>query len=182
MRRDRPAEERRRRTDATETVVGSPNVVVPWPMKESRRRFLVRVGGTAAAGCLLATLGACDDDEGQSPATGTIAGGNVKDLAKNSLKLLPGKKLILGRDDAGVYAMTAICTHDQCDISSSGKVSHDGIECTCHNSRFDKAGKVTNGPAMSNLEHYKVDVAANGDILIQAGQVVGIEVRAAVPA
>jgi len=140
------------------------------------------MGGTAAAGCMLAALGACSDDDGQSPASGPVTAGNVKDLPTGTIKLLKSKKVIIGRDAGGVYAMTAICTHEQCDMSgNSGNIGTDTIECTCHGSKFDKLGKVTNGPAKSNLDHYKVEIATNGDITVQAGTVVGIDARTAVP-
>ncbi|MBL8609634.1 MAG: Rieske (2Fe-2S) protein [Myxococcales bacterium] len=150
-------------------------------MEESRRRFLARIGTTAAAGCILATLGGCSDGEGQSPATGPVPAGNVKDLAKGTVKFVSGKPVILGRDDQGVYALSSICTHDQCDMSKNGTIGTDTIQCDCHGSRFDKNGKVTKGPASSDLDHYKVEIAANGDITVQASEKVAATARTAVP-
>jgi Rieske Fe-S protein len=139
------------------------------------------MGGTAvASGCLIAQLGGCDND-GQSPASGPVAGGKVADLPKGTVKFVAGKPVILGRDDKGVYAMSAICTHEQCDISKDGSIGTDSIQCDCHGSRYDKNGKVTKGPAPNNLDHYKVDIAQDGSITIQAGQIVAADVRVAVP-
>lgn len=59
-------------------------------------------------------------------------------------------KVALYRDDAGqLHACSATCTH------AAGVVSWNSTEntwdCPCHGSRFDRFGKVINGPANSDL-------------------------------
>ncbi len=143
---------------------------------ETRRRFLEMAGCTIGAGC----LGLACSSTAATPASGTIAAGNTKSVAVGSLALVPGQPLILGRDARGLYAMTAICPHQQCSIGDSGTVSPTEIKCNCHGSRFSANGDVTGGPAPTGLEHYKVVVAGDGAITINASLKVGKDERTAV--
>lgn len=135
-----------------------------------RRRFL----GLVTAACGSSVVG-CSD--GPKAASGPIAAGSVKTTPIGHLAFLTGQPVVLGRDDRGLYAMTAICTHDDCDLSKSGGVDSSGLHCDCHGSRFDKNGKVSRGPASSALEHYRVDLAGDGAITVQAGTIVGADAR-----
>lgn len=145
--------------------------------KLPRRTFLVRMGTTVAAVGLV--IG-CDDDEGASEASGPISAGNVSGVAVGSVAAVGGKPVILGRDTGGLYALSAICTHEQCDISHEGTIAASGIHCNCHGSQFSATGAVIKGPATSPLKHYKVDLGADGSITIQAGTVVDAATRTAV--
>jgi len=60
------------------------------------------------------------------------------------------KKFAVYRDDAGaLHIRSAVCTHLYCivDWNSVEKT----WDCPCHGSRFDKTGKVQNGPANVDL-------------------------------
>jgi nitrite reductase/ring-hydroxylating ferredoxin subunit len=140
-----------------------------------RRRFLTMVGGVMATSAI-----ACSSDV-RTKRSGPVAAGNVSAVPLGHLAFVAGGGLILGRDSGGLYAMTSICTHQDCDISSEGSVSSSGISCTCHGSRFSTTGAVIVGPASSPLEHYRVDLAADGAITIQAGTVVDAATRTAPP-
>ena len=52
--------------------------------------------------------------------------------------------------------------------------------CLCHGSVFDRNGAVVRGPAGSPLQHYQVDVAADGTITIQGAMPVDAAARTAV--
>ena len=67
----------------------------------------------------------------------------------------PGRSVALFRDADGVYAISTICTHLGCVVHSNTE----GFECPCHGSRFDKLGKVLNGPAISDLSPLKREQA-----------------------
>ena len=141
---------------------------------QSRRRFLtVLATGTAsmAAGC---------GGSGADQPTGPIAAGNVKNLPVNTLRAVDGEAVAIGRDDGGVYAMTLVCTHAGCDMSSQGSVSFQGVTCNCHGSRFSATGSVTQGPANAPLDHFRVDVDSAGEMTIQADAVVDASARTAV--
>ena len=55
-------------------------------------------------------------------------------------------------------------------------------DCACHGSQFDRNGNPVSGPARSLLDHYRVDLAADGTITVQAGNIVAESTRTAVPA
>ena len=143
----------------------------------SRRRFLqIVAAGTAGAVCT-----GCGSDDPAVPG-GPIKAGNVKDLPVNTLEPVSGQPVAIGRDDKGIYALSLICTHRSCDISTQGSVSFAGITCNCHGSKFSGNGAVTQGPANQPLEHFKVDIDAAGELTIQGGTVVDAAARTAVPA
>ena len=60
------------------------------------------------------------------------------------------KKIAVYRDEAGkCHKMSAVCPHLQCIVEwNSAEHSWD---CPCHGSRFDKLGKVINGPSNVDL-------------------------------
>jgi Rieske Fe-S protein len=139
----------------------------------SRRRFLHLVAQSGAVAGVLALGVGC----GSGGATGKVSGGNISDLAEGVVKVVPGESLALGRDAKGVWAMTLICTHAGCDMSSQGSVSASAVVCSCHNSKFDANGAVTQGPAGSPLEHYAVAIDSAGAITIDASTVVDAATR-----
>jgi len=75
-----------------------------------------------------------------------------------------GNPAFLFRTNVGVFAYSAICTHQGCSLgyNSSGKT----LDCPCHGSTFDPAngGKVLGGPAPTPLAKY--NVAISGDSIV----------------
>ena len=134
------------------------------------RRTLLVLGAGALAAPLLSTVG-CGANSGVPP-SGNIGAGNASALAVGSVRLISPYSLVVGRDSGGVYAMDLICTHAGCEMSSD--IGASSIFCPCHESVFDLAGHVLQGPARVALTHYKVTVAAgaitvNADTLVAAG-------------
>jgi cytochrome b6-f complex iron-sulfur subunit len=111
---------------------------------------------------------------------GPAVAGNVSSLSVGSLITVASDSLALGRDAQGVYAMTLICPHANCDMSSQGSVSASGVLCNCHGSRFDANGAVLQGPAQTALEHYLVTIDTAGQITVDTSQVVSASTRVAV--
>jgi Rieske Fe-S protein len=74
--------------------------------------------------------------------------------------------------------MELICTHQGCDLS--GSIGASAIICPCHEAGFTLTGLVAQGPARSNLTHYKVTIGASGDITVDAGTLVAAGTRATV--
>jgi nitrite reductase/ring-hydroxylating ferredoxin subunit len=144
----------------------------------TRRHFLKLLGSTAAASCLAIE---CGSPEGASPASGPVAAGNVTTVSVGYLSFVGGKPVVLGRDAEGLFALSAICTHQQCDMSRDGSISGNEIVCDCHGSRFSATGAAESGPAHSPLDHYAVELAADGSITVQAGKIVGADTRTPVP-
>jgi len=151
---------------------------------QERRKFLTVLSATAATVGLTQILGCGSDEEageGASQPTGGINGGKATDVTVGSLKKLEGQKILLGRDAQGLYAMTAICTHLQCDMSGSdGVLNNEGILCVCHASKFDKIGNPLGGPAPSPLNHFALTVGADGSISIDTSKKVASTTRTAV--
>ncbi len=73
-------------------------------------------------------------------------------LAEGEAYIPPGRSIALFRDEEGVFAISLVCTHLGCIVSSIP----DGFECACHGSRFDPDGGVMKGPAPTALPWHRV--------------------------
>jgi Rieske Fe-S protein len=59
-------------------------------------------------------------------------------------------KVAVYRDDKGkAHEMSAVCPHLGCIVHWNG--AEKSWDCPCHGSRFDKLGKVINGPSNADL-------------------------------
>lgn len=134
-----------------------------------KRRSLLLLGGALALRC---------GDTGV-PLAAEIPAGNASALAAGTLEAIAGQGVAIGRDAKGIYALSLICTHQGCDMSSSGSVSGSGIECFCHGSFFDAQGNVLGGPARGNLVHFAVTEDASGSLTIHTDQTVPESTRLA---
>jgi len=130
-------------------------------MALSRRELLVLGGGVICAhafGC------------GGTPIVldKEIPAGNAASIATNTLQAVTGKSVAIGRDSAGIYAMSLVCTHQGCDIPTSAGaiVSISRIHCGCHGSEFKGQGNVLLGPATRPLPHLEVVADASGALTI----------------
>jgi cytochrome b6-f complex iron-sulfur subunit len=63
-------------------------------------------------------------------------------------------------------AISSVCPHRQCVVDWDAEAQ--AFICPCHGSEFDSDGKVTNGPATTDLEAVVVTVTAE-EILLGAG-------------
>ena len=64
------------------------------------------------------------------------------------------------RDASGLYAVSAICTHEGGTINLVGS----DYVCPRHGATFDFDGNVLGGPAMMALPHLEMCTLANGNI------------------
>jgi glycine/D-amino acid oxidase-like deaminating enzyme/nitrite reductase/ring-hydroxylating ferredoxin subunit len=61
------------------------------------------------------------------------------------------RKIAIYRDERGMlYEYSALCTHLRCIVSWNS--TEKTWDCPCHGSRFDRHGRVINGPANSDLD------------------------------
>lgn len=172
---------------------------------KTRRVFLTMVGASAAAAAC------ADDEQtlgqgGANGSTGAAQGGggamgavggsgqgagptegpevvaDLADLVEGELFAVPAPaRLFLGLDVAGVYAMTSLCTHNNCDMVIRGAVlPGGGRRCTCHSSRFDVFGEVTMGPALTALRRYHVAFDGTA-VVVDKSMVVDADFRAPLP-
>ena len=65
------------------------------------------------------------------------------------------------RRDKQLYALSSICTHKGCKVRVADDLS---FFCKCHKSTFDKEGRVTKGPATSDLPRLPVATDAQGHL------------------
>jgi Rieske Fe-S protein len=160
-----------------------------------RRAFLLLSGG-AAVGLALggAGCGSSEDPDGdagldgggadgdggngdggngadQGPDLGLLAG-QVADFALGSVTLFSSDKYFVLRDADGLYAMTAVCTHQGCTVNAGT----DDLLCPCHDSLFDLNGGVLNGPATTPLVHYLVSLDGD-DVYVDPDQIVPAATR-----
>lgn len=150
------------------------------------------MGGAGGAGSTSATTGdTTSAAESSSASTGGgcdmtpagIAVGVPSDFGAAGLHILAGTKVLVGRDDKGLYALTSICPHEFCDMDSKqgglpvGTVTGQGIICNCHGSKFDNYGKVTMGPATKPLKAYAMALGCDGKVYVDKTKVVSIDQR-----
>ncbi|CAB5026726.1 unannotated protein [freshwater metagenome] len=85
-------------------------------------------------------------------------GSNTQFVAAN------GAPAFLFRTKSGVFAYSAICTHQGCTVAYLGKK----LVCPCHGGSFDpfKSGKVVAGPPKRPLD--KIKVSIQKDWIVQA--------------
>lgn len=163
-------------------------------MDESRRRFCKAVGIGLACTALPAAEGcgdnvkACAADAGQLAcgSTAVSLGVQIADLPVNSATFfdLTFTHIWLCRDEKGVYAFDAECTHLGCDAKPNtigdadltSQMTVDGLSmgftCHCHGATYDANGDKPTAPAPSPLRHYLVCATVGGEAFVDAQQVV----------
>ncbi len=90
--------------------------------------------------------------------------GRPDEFAADSATHVAHLNLWVFRDDAGLYAMSAICTHLGCITGRDGGTGR--FKCPCHGSVFEADGKVVAGPAPSGLNWLELSVAPDGRIVV----------------
>lgn len=149
-----------------------------------RRVVLKRMGLWSVCIAGGGVLAACGPDESNGPAG--VEFGLASDVAENSGTYFAEAAAFVCRDANGYYAMTSICTHQQCNMGSQGVgcgIRDDmdltqGLRCCCHLSEYDGNGAVTMGPAPDDLVHYAVTIDGDGVLYVDPESVVDPTERA----
>ena len=141
--------------------------------KLTRRKFLGKaaLGGAIGAG-VLAMLGALREvipPLARENKKFTI--GRLYDFPLNTFFLIAAHNVFIYRDYEGVRALSAVCTHLGCVLETAEA----GFQCPCHGSRFNDKGRVLSGPAPRSLAYFKVDVAPDGQLLVDMSQKVSYD-------
>lgn len=68
------------------------------------------------------------------------------------------------RNDAGMYALSTICTHLGC--TPNWLESENKFKCPCHGSGFYMSGINFEGPAPRPLERFRIGLADDGQVVI----------------
>ena len=146
--------------------------VVP-PAEEDRREFLtqVAIGACALTGACAAVtiLDYLEPKVLFEPPT-TFRAGNLADFPEGTLRFNQEQKVYLIGSQAGIFALSAVCTHLGC---ITRPVSSEGIiACPCHGSRFDLEGNVIQGPAPRPLPWLEVSADAGGNLTVDTSVVI----------
>ena len=92
--------------------------------------------------------------------------GNPDRFPFNAFTFVPEKNIYIYRTREGFKALSALCPHLGCVISSSGR----GFRCPCHGSTFDSHGTVLDGPAPRPLSWLKIGLAPDGQITVDTSE------------
>jgi cytochrome b6-f complex iron-sulfur subunit len=83
---------------------------------------------------------------------------------------VPGQNLFLLHDESGFAVVSAVCTHLGCIVAQGPE----GFECPCHGSRFNRDGRVVQGPAPSPLFWFDLSLAPDGQIVVDTRKTVPV--------
>ena len=146
------------------------------PAMNFERRGFMRAGTVGVLAIASSLLGRVFPKAAAEEKTATAAKASGKQIVK--LAKLPigstfsfthsaqGVPALLFRTKSGVFAYSAICTHQGCTVSY--KSSSKKLVCPCHGAQFDpaKGGMVTSGPTEQPLA--KIKVAVKGAWVVEA--------------
>ncbi len=84
------------------------------------------------------------------------------DYPTGSATSISEAKAWLFRDEAGLYAVSAVCTHLGCTATYADAQ----FDCPCHGSQFNQAGFVLRGPARLPLKHVELTLSSEGLVML----------------
>lgn len=109
---------------------------------------------------------------------GKVYAGPASKFAVGTSTFFYCSRMLLLRDAGGLYAMTSVCPHQQCDVAFA-PATHD-FECPCHLSTFDFNGGLTMGPATTGLIHFAVSLDGSGNVVVDVQTMVDPATRLAI--
>ena len=131
----------------------------------SRRDFLklttntlLTASGLLGLGALFRFLGYQTDPPRQTE----FDLGPASNYPIDSRTLLSNVPALLLHTDKGFSALSLVCTHLGCTVESK----ENGFTCPCHGSKYDTEGSVLNGPAQKKLNALRVEVNADGNLIL----------------
>ena len=146
-------------------------------------------GGSGAGGSGAGGMGTGGTTTTTNPACtmnppGTKAG-KPTDYTAHGLHIVTNSGFLVGHDAGGFYALSAVCTHQFCDMSAVdaqgpfGQITAAGMDivCLCHGSQFGPTGGVVQGPAHTALKAYALALGCDGFLYVNKAQTVAATVR-----
>lgn len=137
----------------------------------SRRDLLVALGSlglvTALTGLLRETMRFLTPPLSQARLS-TLVAGLPTEFPSGELTPLAEGPVFIGRDEAGLFALSAVCTHLGCTVARSGE----GLACPCHGSRFAADGANLTGPAARPLPYLALTLNDDGLVEVDLNQAV----------
>jgi cytochrome b6-f complex iron-sulfur subunit len=159
---------------------GEKNSLGPEPEKNAeagqvtRRDFFTEVAagalGVAAVGATIVTIKYLSPNVLFEPPT-RFRVGTPDDFPINSVTYFQDQKVFIVRTkDGGFFAETAVCTHLGCITQWNPEAGQ--IQCPCHGSKFNRDGKIENGPAPKPLPHFALRLMPDGTLLVDTQEIV----------
>lgn len=118
---------------------------------QSRRKFIQTVAMLLASGGLLVRYLIPRAGANRRVVVRCASG----DVPLNGALVFQNERIALLRSEKELYALSLVCTHLGCTVM----VSASELACPCHGSRFDRQGRVLNGPADRSLPRMKVEIS-----------------------
>ncbi len=144
----------------------------------NRRTFLSVIGwgsiSTAAVLFLLGIVRSMRPGVLYEPPT-TFKADKPEHYSEGAPTLIPEEKVFIDRDEKGIYAMSAICTHLGCRVL--WMESENGYHCPCHGAQFNREGINIEGPAPRPLPRLGMSKDRDGRILVDKAEEVSREFR-----
>ena len=104
-----------------------------------------------------------------------MALGRPQDFQLGQMKLIESARVFVFHDKEGMQAVSAVCTHLGCSYKPFRPENPEDYgcpvyaHCPCHGSIFCRNGKNVGGPAPRPLPFYKLELSADGRILVDKG-------------
>jgi Rieske Fe-S protein len=129
------------------------------PSQKNRRNFIKKLaisGGMILASPLLKFCGDSQDNNGtEDTGTDTDYEPTLYDIPEDGKTLeYAGDNLIITREGKKVYALSLVCTHQQCIVNFFS--SEDRFICPCHAAMYNPDGSKIQGPQPRGLDRYRV--------------------------
>lgn len=148
------------------------------PSTVNRRTFLSVIGwgsiSTAALLFLLGVIRSLRPGVLYEPPT-TFKADIPENYPEGSPTLITKEKVFIDRDEKGLYAMSAICTHLGCRVL--WMESQNGYHCPCHGAQFDREGINIEGPAPRPLPRLDISKDRDGKVVVDKAEEVSREFR-----
>jgi cytochrome b6-f complex iron-sulfur subunit len=90
--------------------------------------------------------------------------GMPEDYPVNSVSFLREQQIYVVRTAEGFTALSAVCTHLGC--ITQWRPDENLIACPCHGSKFSREGKKIAGPAPRPLSHLSMQLAPDGQLVV----------------
>ena len=102
--------------------------------------------------------------------------GNPIDIPENAFRFIDDLKVYVFRGSGNEFhAVSAVCTHLRCTVEY--QTDRDAFYCPCHGGVFDNHGNVIDGPPPKPLPFFEVDLAPDGQLVVDTNVYVGSEKR-----
>ena len=109
----------------------------------------------------------------QCPASGVTNVGAPSSFQQGSPTYFSSGNFFVMRDANGLYALTAVCTHQGCTVRARTSTFY----CPCHGATFSLNGAVVSGPVFQPLRHYLMCQTADGNLGVVRNQQVSASTR-----